>query len=159
MSAVYRQLLEQFGTGWERGDVDAIAAVFAPDAVFLGSPFGERTAGIDAIRAYWKDVPLNQAEATFKAGEVHAAGPWFAAAGIDPFARAAPPGRAGKHGSEPGPGRVDLAGLERGLRLVQGDVLPVCPDGVDPRSALAERRAEEHGVGGDRKSTRLHIAA
>ena len=79
MSAVYRELLEQFGSAWERGDVDAIAAVFAPDAVFLGTPFGERTAGIDAIRAYWKDVPLNQAEVTFKAGEIHAAGPWFAA--------------------------------------------------------------------------------
>jgi len=79
MSAVYRELLEQFGSAWERGDVDAIAAVFAPDAVFLGTPFGERTAGTDAIRAYWKDVPLNQAEVTFKAGEIHAAGPWFAA--------------------------------------------------------------------------------
>jgi ketosteroid isomerase-like protein len=79
MSATYREILEQFGKGWERGDVDAIAAVFAPDAVFLGSPFGERTAGIDAIRAYWKDVPLNQAEVTFKAGEIHTAGPWFAA--------------------------------------------------------------------------------
>ena len=79
MSAAYRELLERFGAGWERGDVDAIAAVFAPDGTFLGTPFGERTAGIDAIRAYWTDVPLNQAEVTFKAGEIHAAGPWFAA--------------------------------------------------------------------------------
>jgi len=79
MSAAYRELLERFGAGWERGDVDAIAAVFAPDAVFLGTPFAERSTGIDAIRAYWKDVPLNQAEVTFKAGEIHVAGPWFAA--------------------------------------------------------------------------------
>ena len=79
MSTAYRELLEQFGAGWERGDVDAIAAVFAPDAVFLGTPFAERATGADAIRAYWKDVPLNQAEVTFKAGEIHVAGPWFAA--------------------------------------------------------------------------------
>ena len=71
MSAAYRELLERFGAGWERGDVDAIAAVFAPDGTFLGTPFGERTAGIDAIRGYWKDVPLNQADVTFKAGEIH----------------------------------------------------------------------------------------
>ena len=81
MSAAYRELLEQFGAGWERGDVDAIAAVFAPDAVFVGTPFGERNAGIDAIRAYWKDVPLNQAEVTFKAGEIHS----FKAIGDSPL--------------------------------------------------------------------------
>jgi len=73
----YRELLDTFGRGWERGDVDAIVSVFAPDAVFLESPFSERSAGA-AIRAYWQDVPVNQAEVTFKAGEVYVAGPWFA---------------------------------------------------------------------------------
>ena len=34
--------------------------------------------GIDAIRAYWKDIPVNQADVTFKSGEIYAAGPWFA---------------------------------------------------------------------------------
>src|SRR5216117_2226610 len=34
--------------------------------------------GIDAIRDYWKDVPLNQAEVTFRSGELYEAGPWFA---------------------------------------------------------------------------------
>ena len=79
MHEAYRQLLETFGRGWEGGDVDTIVSVFAPDAVFLETPFSERSVGGDAIRAYWKDIPVNQAEVTFKAGEIYAAGPWFAA--------------------------------------------------------------------------------
>ncbi|HVH08318.1 MAG TPA: nuclear transport factor 2 family protein [Gemmatimonadales bacterium] len=79
MNAAYRELLERFGRGWERGDVEEIAGVFAPDAVFVGAPFAEASRGIEAIRAYWKDIPLNQAEVSFKAGEVFVAGPWFAA--------------------------------------------------------------------------------
>ena len=79
MNAAYRQLLDSFGRGWEAGDVDGIVSVFAPDAVFLETPFSEQSVGSDAIRAYWKDIPVNQAEVTFKAGEIYAAGPWFAA--------------------------------------------------------------------------------
>src|SRR2546428_13948962 len=70
MHEAYRQLLETFGRGWEGGDVDTIVSVFAPDAVFLETPFSERSVGGDAIRAYWKDIPVNQAEVTFKAGEI-----------------------------------------------------------------------------------------
>jgi len=33
---------------------------------------------IAAIRGYWKDVPLHQSEVSFRAGEIYAAGPWFA---------------------------------------------------------------------------------
>jgi uncharacterized protein (TIGR02246 family) len=79
MNEAYRALLEAFGRGWERGDVAAIVALFAPDAVFLPTPFSDPSAGSDAIRAYWSDAPLNQAEVTFKAGEIYVAGPWFAA--------------------------------------------------------------------------------
>ncbi len=61
MHAAYRQLLETFGRGWEGGDVDTIVSVFAPDAVFLETPFSEQSVGGDAIRAYWKDIPTNQA--------------------------------------------------------------------------------------------------
>ena len=78
MNAAYRQLLETFGQGWGAGDVDTILSVFAPDAVFLETPFSEQSVGIDAIRAYWKDIPVNQADVTFKSGEIYAAGPWFA---------------------------------------------------------------------------------
>ena len=27
---------------------------------------------------YWKDVPANQAEVSFRSGEIYVAGPWFA---------------------------------------------------------------------------------
>src|SRR5213080_4592203 len=64
--------------GWGAGDVDTILSVFAPDAVFLETPFSEQSVGSDAIRAYWKDIPTNQADVTFKSGEIYAAGPWFA---------------------------------------------------------------------------------
>src|SRR2546429_9935006 len=80
------------------------------------------------------------------------------AAGIDPLARAAAPVGAAELGGEPGPGRMNLAGLERDLRLVQRDVSPVRPDGVDPGGALAERRAEEHGVGSEYGGDGIHVA-
>ena len=78
MQQAYRELLETFGRGWERGAIDEIASVFTPDAVFRETPFSEPSAGLEAIRAYWRDVPANQAEVTFKAGEIYTAGPWFA---------------------------------------------------------------------------------
>src|SRR5438132_978574 len=80
------------------------------------------------------------------------------AAGIHPLARAAAPVGAAELGREPRPGRVDLTGLESDLGLVQRDVLPVRPDGVDSRVALAERRAEEHGVGCEHRGDRVHVA-
>lgn len=79
MSEAYRALVEAFGRGWAHGDVEAIVAVFAPDAVFLDDPFGAKLMGHAAIRSYWADVPRNQAEVAFQAGEIFTAGPWFAA--------------------------------------------------------------------------------
>src|SRR5260370_12268822 len=78
MNEAYRALLEAFGRAWERGDVDGIVSVFAPDAVFLATPFSDKSVGLDAIKSYWSDVPRNQAEVTFKAGEIYVAGPWVA---------------------------------------------------------------------------------
>jgi ketosteroid isomerase-like protein len=78
MSGAYRELIDAFGRGWERGDVDAIAALFSDDAVFVETPFSAPERGIAAIRAYWRDLPLHQAETAFAAGEIYAAGPWFA---------------------------------------------------------------------------------
>jgi uncharacterized protein (TIGR02246 family) len=78
MNEAYRALLEAFGRAWERGDVDGIVSVFTPDAVFLATPFSDKSVGLDAIKSYWSDVPRNQAEVTFKAGEIYVAGPWFA---------------------------------------------------------------------------------
>ncbi len=77
MSETYRRLIDDFGRAWERGDADAIAALFAPDAVFLDTPFSDKAVGRDAIRAYWKETPGNQAEVSFRSGEIYVAGPWF----------------------------------------------------------------------------------
>ena len=73
----YEALIEEFGKGWEKGKSDRIAAVFTEDAVFVSEPFATALRGRDAIREYWKDIPREQAEITFKVGEVFVAGPWF----------------------------------------------------------------------------------
>ncbi len=78
MNEIFRALIDTFGKGWERGDVDAICSVFTDDAVFLETPFSGPDRGMAAIRAYWKDIPLYQAETNFESGEIYAAGPWFA---------------------------------------------------------------------------------
>jgi ketosteroid isomerase-like protein len=77
-AAVFRTLVDTFGTGWERGDVETICSVFSADAVFLETPFGRPDRGLAAIREYWKDIPLHQAETKFSSGEIYVAGPWFA---------------------------------------------------------------------------------
>ncbi len=77
MNETFRVLIDTFGKGWERGDVDAICSVFTEDAVFLETPFSSPDRGMAAIRAYWKDIPLYQAETDFSSGEIYAAGPWF----------------------------------------------------------------------------------
>lgn len=79
MSESSRALVEAFGRGWERGDAEAIVAVFTPDAVFLDDPFAPPQTGAEAIRAYWADLPKNQAEVAFQTGEIFTAGSWFAA--------------------------------------------------------------------------------
>lgn len=78
MNEAYRLLIDTFGRGWERGDADAIASLFAPDAVFLDTPFSDKAVSLDAIRAYWRETPANQAEVSFRSGEIYVAGPWFA---------------------------------------------------------------------------------
>ena len=78
MSAGYRELVDTFGAAWERSDVEVIASLFTPDAVFLQAPFSDKAVGIAAIRDYWKDVPAYQAEVSFRSGEIYVAGPWFA---------------------------------------------------------------------------------
>jgi ketosteroid isomerase-like protein len=63
----------------ERGDVlKEFHQFLTPDAAFLETPFSDKSVGIGAIREYWKDVPANQAEVSFRSGEIYVAGPWFA---------------------------------------------------------------------------------
>ncbi len=76
--ALGRALIDAFGRGWSSGDVDLLVSIYAPDAVFLETPFSSPINGREAIRSYWGDVPTHQTEITFSSGEIYAAGPWFA---------------------------------------------------------------------------------
>ena len=78
MTETLRGLIDSFGTGWEKADVDQICSVFTPDAVFLETPFSKKDVGIGAIRTYWQDLPMTQADTSFRSGEIFAVGPWFA---------------------------------------------------------------------------------
>jgi ketosteroid isomerase-like protein len=72
-----RSLIDTFGRGWSRADISLLMSVYAPDAVFVETPFTPALRGADAIRGYWNEVPYNQSEITFSSGEIYAAGPWF----------------------------------------------------------------------------------
>jgi ketosteroid isomerase-like protein len=72
-----RSLIDIFGQGWSRGNVDLLMSVFAADMVFVETPFSEPLRGAEAVRRYWLEVPLHQSEVTFTSGEIYAAGPWF----------------------------------------------------------------------------------
>jgi ketosteroid isomerase-like protein len=72
-----RSLIDRFGQGWSRGNVDLLMSVFAGEMGFLGTPFSDPLHGAEAVRRYWREVPLHQSEVTFTSGEIFAAGPWF----------------------------------------------------------------------------------
>ena len=72
-----RSLIDDFGQGWSRGNVDLLMSVFGGDMVFLETPFSDPLRGAEAVRRYWLEVPLHQSEVTFSSGEIFAAGPWF----------------------------------------------------------------------------------
>jgi ketosteroid isomerase-like protein len=75
--ALGRSLIDSFGNGWARGDIDLLMSVYAPEAVFVETPFSPPIHGADEIRRYWSEVPYNQSEITFSSGEIYAAAPWF----------------------------------------------------------------------------------
>jgi ketosteroid isomerase-like protein len=72
-----RSLIDAFGQGWSRGNVDLLMSVFASEMVFVETPFSEPLRGAESVRRYWLEVPLQQSEITFSSGEIYAAGPWF----------------------------------------------------------------------------------
>jgi hypothetical protein len=75
--ALGRVLVDTFGKGWAKANVELLLSVFAPGAVFLDAPHGAPLTGIEAIREYWVETPYHQSEITFTSGEIFAAGPWF----------------------------------------------------------------------------------
>ena len=72
-----RSLIDTFGEGWSRGNVDRLMSVFRDDFVFIETPFSDPLKGAEAVRRYWLEVPLHQSDITFTSGEIFAAGPWF----------------------------------------------------------------------------------
>ncbi|MEO6055501.1 MAG: nuclear transport factor 2 family protein [Gemmatimonadales bacterium] len=72
-----RALIDTFGKGWATSNVELLASVFEPNAVFVETPFSRPITGADAIRRWWRDVPFSQSEISFSSGEIYAAGPWF----------------------------------------------------------------------------------
>lgn len=75
--ALGRELIDTFGRGWAKPDLELLMSVFAPEAVYIETPFSEPRRGVGAIRRFWVEVPLHQSEITFSSGEIFAAGPWF----------------------------------------------------------------------------------
>ncbi len=75
--AALRSLVDTFGKGWAKQDLELLLSVFTADATFVETPFAGRHEGTEAIRAYWRDVPYHQSEGRFSSGEVFVAGPWF----------------------------------------------------------------------------------
>jgi ketosteroid isomerase-like protein len=75
--ALGRSLIDTFGKGWSKGDIELLMSVYSPDAVFVETPFTPPLRGQDEVRKYWLEVPYNQSEITFTSGEIFAAGPWF----------------------------------------------------------------------------------
>jgi ketosteroid isomerase-like protein len=73
----YGQLIDRFGKAWERGQPDEMPKVFTDDGVFVPSPFDAPIRGVTAIAEYWRSVPFEQAEISFRFGEIFVAGPWF----------------------------------------------------------------------------------
>jgi ketosteroid isomerase-like protein len=76
--AEFEGLIERFGKGWENGDADEMASVFASEGVFVPDPHGEALTGRVAVSQYWRDIPYEQSEISFRSGEIQVAGPWFA---------------------------------------------------------------------------------
>jgi len=72
-----RELVDAFARGWSKTNLDLISSVFSEQATFLETPFAEPLRGAEAIRRYWSEVPVNQAEITVTTGEIYTAGPWF----------------------------------------------------------------------------------
>jgi ketosteroid isomerase-like protein len=78
VSTDYAHLIDQFGGGWQNADADAMVGAFTEDAIFVPGPFERPVRGAAAITEYWKDIAFEQAEISFRSGEIFVAGPWFA---------------------------------------------------------------------------------
>src|SRR5690606_26148894 len=71
--ALGRSLIDTFARGWMKSDALLQASIFAPDAVFLETPFSEPIVGVEEIRMFWGDAMYHQVDVTVTTGEIYAA--------------------------------------------------------------------------------------
>jgi RNA polymerase sigma-70 factor (ECF subfamily) len=55
-----QRVADRYAAAWERGDVDGIVALLAPDVRYAMPPLPEWYAGDDAVRAFLLDGPLTE---------------------------------------------------------------------------------------------------
>lgn len=60
--------LDAYGEAWRTGDDEALADLFAPDAVYTSHPFRAPLVGVEAIREYWRDSTSTQEELDLRFG-------------------------------------------------------------------------------------------
>ena len=78
VASIGRELIDTFGKGWSKCDVDLLLSVFSSEATFIETPFAKPLVGTSAIRDYWREIPHYQSEISFHSGEIFTVGPWFA---------------------------------------------------------------------------------
>src|SRR5882672_12106231 len=52
-----RELIDTFGRGWQKGNIESLLSIFSDTATFIETPFADPIAGREAIKGYWKDIP------------------------------------------------------------------------------------------------------
>lgn len=57
--------LEKYATAWESRSADRAAEIFAADALYQDTPFGEPHRGRAGIREYWSRVTADQRDVSF----------------------------------------------------------------------------------------------
>jgi hypothetical protein len=61
----FRDWMAALGAAWEARDPDAAAALFAEGVHYHETPFDPPLVGLDAVRAYWAEVPEGQRDVRF----------------------------------------------------------------------------------------------
>ncbi len=61
----FHDWMAALGAAWEARDPAAAAALFAEDVRYHETPFDEPMVGVEAVRAYWAEVPERQRDVRF----------------------------------------------------------------------------------------------
>ena len=63
-----QEWIEDYGAAWRARDAEALAELFAEDAVYRSSPFRPPTVGREAIRDYWREATSTQEDLYLRFG-------------------------------------------------------------------------------------------